>query len=344
MSLLRPQPANPHGVSTIDAETPVESVVRRVLSGERLAVRDRYATAITAQAALRLALKPVGVDAGHKLRRAFRRRYREASDRLLVPMAKGQIQLSRAPSIGLLAELYPESMRRLLPVLDVQRLDKADQVYRQGVNLAVLGHPLHPFYGTYVPTRTEHLELFATWLAGWKGAHTRAIDVGTGSGVLALLMAKAGFGEVVATDTNPNAIHSVELELEKRPVPVRCVKGDLTARERGPFDVVAFNPPWLQGDVDELLDHALHYDDPVFFQRFFTQALAVLAPRGRVVVVFSDIGRLVQPDVPHPIEVELARGRFTLAQKLRRKVAGTKTEGVRRRTKERVEVWELARA
>jgi hypothetical protein len=136
----------------------------------------------------------------------------------------------------------------------------------------------------------------------------------------------------------------VELELTKRPQPVRLLEGDLLAGEEGPFDVVAFNPPWLRGDVDELLDQALHYDDPVVFERFFDQALAALAPDGRVVVVFSDIGSLVQPDVPHPLEVELARGRFTLVQKLRRKVAGAKTEGGRRRTKERVEVWELARA
>jgi len=343
MPLLRPAPADPAGTRRVGATTPVDRAVSWLLDGQRLVVEDRYGTAITLQHALHDALEPAAVDAGHGPRRAFRRRLREASDRLLLPVEAGRIQLSRAPTIGLLGALYPEPGMVLLPVLDVQRLDKADEVLRHGVHLPVLGQKLHPFYGTYVPSRTEHLQLFATWLASWSGSKGRAVDVGTGSGVLALLLVRAGFSEVVATDSNPNALHSVGLELAQRPRPIRCVGGDLLAGEAGPFDVIAFNPPWIFGEVDELLDQALHYDDPALFERFFDQSLDALAPDGRVVVVFSDIGHLVQPDVPHPIEQELARGRFRLVDKLRRKVKGAKTDRGRRRTKERVEVWELAR-
>ncbi len=343
MPLLRPDPVDPVGAGAIDARLPVERGVAWLLEGRTLVVTDQYATAVTLQAALREALGPPSVDAGHGPRRAFRQRLREASSRLLLPVKGGRLLVDRAPSIGLLAELYPERRRVHLPVLDVQRLDKADEIHRHGVPLPVLGHALHPFYGTYVPTRTSHLELFATWLAGWDGSRERAIDVGTGSGVLALLLARAGFASVVATDTSPNALHSLRQELARRPQPVRCVAGDLLAGASGPFDIVAFNPPWLYGPVDELLDQALYYDDPAVFEGFFEQAHRVLAPGGRVVVLFSDIGRLVQPDVPHPIDAELARGRFELVQKLRRKVQGAKTEQGRKRTKERVEVWELAR-
>ncbi len=343
MSLHRPAPVDPAGAGAFDATMPLELGVEWLLEGRTLVVTDRYATAVSLQTALQEALEPPAGNAAYGARRAHRRRLRSTSDRLLVPIREGKLLLSRAPTIGLLGELYPESERVHVPVLDVQRLDKADEVFRQGVHLPVLGQKLHPFYGTYVPTRTEHLQLFATWLTGWSGGKRRALDVGTGSGVLALLMARGGFSEVVATDSNPNALHSVGLELAERPQPVRCVEGDLLADEAGPFDVIAFNPPWLLGDVDELLDQALHYDDPALFARFFDQALQALAPDGRVVIVFSDIGRLVQPDVPHPIEVELDRGRFRLVDKLRRKVKGAKTEHGRRRTKERVEVWELGR-
>ena len=76
------------------------------------------------------------------------------------------------------------------------------------------------------------------------------------------------------------------------------------------------------------------------FERFFDQAAERLSPSGRIVLLFSNILRLVQRDHPHPIDAELARGRFTLVQKLRRKV---KPEPGRR-TREKVEVWELARA
>jgi len=343
MNLLRPEPVDPAGAGIVDASVPVERGVEWLLAGRTLVVTDRYPTAVSLQTALQEALEPPAVDAGHGPRRAYRRRLREASGRLLVPVRRGRLLVERAPTVGLLAELYPERGRIHLPVREVQRLNRADEVFRRGVPLAVLGHALHPFYGTYVPSRTSHLELFATWLSGWEGERRRAIDVGTGSGVLALLLARAGFAEVVATDTNPNALHSLQLELARRPQPVRGVGGDLLAGERGPFDVIVFNPPWLHGTVEELLDQALYYEDPSVFERFFDQALEGLAPGGRIVVLFSDIGRLVQPDVPHPIEVELARGRLERVQKLRRKVKGARTERGRRRTKERVEVWELAR-
>jgi hypothetical protein len=55
-----------------------------------------------------------------------------------------------------------------------------------------------------------------------------------------------------------------------------------------------------------------------------------------VVLVFSNIIELSQPDVPHPIQTEFDRGRFTLVEKLTRKV-----KPLQRRTREKVEVWEL---
>ena len=88
----------------------------------------------------------------------------------------------------------------------------------------------------------------------------------------------------------------------------------------------------MKGDVGRTLDLAMYFQDG-----FFDQALQRLAPGGRVVFVFSNIIALSQPDVPHPIQTELDRGRFTLVEKLTRKV-----KPLRRRTREKVEVWELA--
>ena len=60
-------------------------------------------------------------------------------------------------------------------------------------------------------------------------------------------------------------------------------------------------------------------------------------------MVFSNIITLVQPDVPHPIQAELERGRFQLVKKLQRKVKPPpEPDGSRRRTREKVEVWELS--
>jgi len=228
----------------------------------------------------------------------------------------------------------------------VQELHGAWNRYQDGVRLAVLGHRIHPFYGTYAPTRVSHLELFGTWLSQYQGPRVRAIDVGTGCGVLALMLCRAGFERVLATDNNPNAIESVARELRRlaSAPPIDLLHGDLLGEDTTPADLIVFNPPWIRGEIEGLLDSALYFNDGLF-ERFFEQACARLTPTGRVVLVFSNILELVQPDVPHPILAELERGRLRLVQKLHRKVKPSPTEtGERRRTRERVEVWELAKA
>ncbi|MEO0605709.1 MAG: methyltransferase, partial [Myxococcota bacterium] len=270
----------------------------------------------------------------------YRRTLREHAARLLAPVENGRVRLAGAPRIGFLDELYPELRSFWLPLSEVRQLAQAWSIYDRGVPMAVLGFALHPFYGTYLPKRTEHLELFGTWLSGWQGPRRHAIDVGTGSGVLAFQLARAGFARVTATDVNPNACESVRRELARRPLPVVVEEGDLLGAGRDQVDLVVFNPPWTQGPVETWLDRALHYEETSLFTRFFDQAAERLAPEGRVVLVFSNVMRLVQPDEPHPIEVELERGRFERLNTSVRRIRPPR--GTRRRTRERVEVWELA--
>jgi hypothetical protein len=120
--------------------------------------------------------------------------------------------------------------------------------------------------------------------------------------------------------------------------------GDLLGEDSSRRDLIVFNPPWIQGEIDDLLDRALHFDDGLF-ERFFDQAIERLSTDGRIVLLFSNMLELLQPDVPHPILAELERGRLKLVQKLHRKVKPTPdARGRRRRTREKVEVWELERA
>jgi SAM-dependent methyltransferase len=295
-------------------------------------------------AALRHVLKPPAVTATYNERQDFQRRYRESALRLMAPIVGHRLALDEAQHNGFLSELYPGMDGFRLPLIAVQELHGAWQRYEHGSHLAVLGRKLHPFYGTYAPTRTSHLELFGTWLSQYSGARDLAVDVGTGCGVLSFMLSRASFPRVIATDINPNAIESVSRELKRMnqppPLELRCV--DLMGDIDEPVNLIVFNPPWIQGAIDDLLDQALHYQDDLFV-RFFDQAARTLAADGRVVMVFSNIISLLQPHVQHPIEAELTRGRFELVQKLQRKVKPPPdANGRKRRTREKVEVWELA--
>lgn len=337
-ALHRPEPVLRHRAQPVDRSVLPAQAAARLLEGRSLIVTDRFGTGLDILAALRVQLGEPGEEAGYVQKRAFREAFQAASKHLLAPVVGRKVDLAGAPRPGFLAELYPDHADFALPIEDARVLSDAWEWYQQGVYFPVLGYRVHPFYGTYIPARMEHLELFGTWLAKYTGARDRAIDVGTGSGVLALQLAKAGFRQVLATDINPNAIESVARQIRRLPVafPIEFEHADLLGTDCGPIDLIVSNPPWMKGEVGRTLDLAMYFQDG-FFERFFDQARQRLAPGGRVVLVFSNIIELSQPDVPHPIQTELDRGRFTLVEKLTRRV-----KPLRRRTREKVEVWELA--
>jgi predicted nicotinamide N-methyase len=307
---------------------------------------DSYSTGVKILEELMVQIRRSGQNDSYALRRSLERSHRKASLRLLAPIAMNRLKLSGAREIGFLEELYPDRSHFALPFIQVQELHGAWKRYQQGVHFAVLGHRIHPYYGTYAPTRVSHLELFGTWLSQYQGEHLHAVDVGTGCGVLSFMLCRAGFESVLATDCNPNAVESVARERKRLPtqLPIEIIQGDLLCGDSRKADLIVFNPPWLQGDASSLVDGALYFQEGLF-QRFFAQAAGALATNGRIVLVFSNIMQLVQPDLPHPILTELERGRLRLVQRLRRKVKATADkDGRRRKTRERVEVWELEMA
>lgn len=338
-ALNRPEPILRHHAQPVDWNVPMAQAAAWLRQGRSLMVTDRFRTGLDILDALRVQLGEPNEDAGYVAKRTFREAFQATSKHLLAPVVGRKVALPDAPRPGFLSELYPDHANFALPVEDAKVLSSAWDWYEQGVHFPVLGYRVHPFYGTYIPARMEHLELFGTWLAKYEGARGRAIDVGTGTGVLALQMAKAGFKQVHATDINPNAIESVARQLRRLPVApaIELQHADLLGAERGPVDLIVSNPPWMKGEVGRTLDLAMYFQDG-FFERFYDQALQRLAPGGRVVFVFSNIIELSQPDVPHPIRTELDRGRFTLVEKLTRRVKASPG----RRTREKVEIWELA--
>ncbi len=346
MQLHRPEPIlHPESVALEREEPPIRSA-RRLHEGEKLMVWDHYGSGADVLDALHDYMQPPPFGADHELKARYEVAYRKAAKNLLVGIRGHKVMLNNGAPIGFLEQLYPELRQFALPFVEMQELFGAWRRFVDGVPMTVLGHSLHPYYGTYAPTRTSHLELFATWLSQYKGSKTRAVDVGSGSGVLALMLAKAGVEQILAIDDNPNAVHSLELELQRNPPKGLVIPalGDLLEPNQTRADLIVMNPPWTQQTPTSLVDRALYYQEGLF-ERFFEQAEQHLAPEGRVVLLFSNLISLVQPEVPHPIQAELARGRFSLVQTLNRKVKSTKNKvGKARSTKEKVQIWELERA
>ena len=144
---------------------------------------------------------------------------------------------------------------------------------------------LHP--QVYEPAKDTFL--LAENLAVGEG--DTALDVGTGTGLIALLMArKARF--VLGVDINPLA---VELARENaRLNGIRNVEfrlSDLFERVDGKFDVITFNAPYLPGEPEEPIDLALvgGKTGREVLDRFIKEVPDYLKPGGTVQIVQSSI-------------------------------------------------------
>ena len=143
--------------------------------------------------------------------------------------------------------------------------------------------------------RPETEELVALLLKLDLPADARCLDVGTGSGVIALtLAAERPEARVTAVDRSPNALtlareNATRLGLDGR---VEFLESDLLAACAGPYDLVAANLPYIPvGDIAGLAREVQH--DPMMaldggrdglelVARCVTQAHGKLAPGGRL--------------------------------------------------------------
>jgi HemK-related putative methylase len=118
----------------------------------------------------------------------------------------------------------------------------------------------------------------------------RALDMGTGSGIGAVALARAGHS-VVAVDVNPEAVRCARINallntFEDR-IDIRA--GNLfepVGDER--FDVIAFNPPFFEGTPSDLHDAA--WRSTGVFERFAAELPRHLAPGGLALVLLSSHG------------------------------------------------------
>ncbi|WP_416142135.1 50S ribosomal protein L11 methyltransferase, partial [Hydrogenophaga sp.] len=96
------------------------------------------------------------------------------------------------------------SLRELLA------LTSAHEWARQGVEVPALGEAplnrIHPRYGVFSPVRGEYVALVAQAPLPGAADTLRAFDIGTGTGVLAAVLARRGVAQVVATDLDERAL------------------------------------------------------------------------------------------------------------------------------------------
>tara|TARA_R110002033_G_scaffold6551_2_gene25438 strand:+ start:5060 stop:6127 length:1068 start_codon:yes stop_codon:yes gene_type:complete len=325
----------------------IKATIKTLEAGDVVLITEFYNNGSVLLKELQLYLNKKLPNKSFKEQREFRSVYQKLSNLILIEIENHQLLVKKSPSIGWFSKLYPDSKDFLLTLPQVQGLNSAWQWYENGIIIPTLRNKIHPYYGVYFPTRFEHLELFDNWLKRYTGPKKSAIDVGIGSGILALQLVKHGFQKVFGTDTNPNAIVGLKESMGTTKISrkIELDFGSLFGKRNKPAELIVFNPPWLpETRQAENLDEAIYYNKTLF-NDFFEAAKERLLPDGKLVLIFSNLAQITGLANSHPIEQEIAKGgRFQLERCFKKNVkrASEKTtRDLHWRQTEEVELWVL---
>jgi methylase of polypeptide subunit release factors len=288
----------PRRVVVADDTMTADSAFRLASEGTALLWRGDFQNARQLLQALarrvdRKPRKPVDTprDAFNQHRQAQSQRARTLG-MLLIPFDAGHaVPLRRAPDVaqactqahGEANEPYVSSLRELLGIVS------AYEWRRNGVEVPALEARIHPHYGVFSPVRGEYVGLVEQApLPAALASESVAFDVGTGTGVLAALLAKRGVRRVVATDLDARALacardNVTRLGLDGQ---VEVVEADLFPAGRAPL--VVCNPPWLPARPSSPLEHAVYDPDSRMLRGFLAGLSAHLAPGGEGWLILSD--------------------------------------------------------
>ena len=213
--------------------------------------------------------------------------------RLLIPLdADYRIPLRRAPDVGdACREAYGESAgAQVVALRELQGVIGAHEWRKKGVAIAALGAAIHPHYGVFSPVRGEYVELVAQQpLPARLADDSVAFDIGTGTGVLAALLARRGIARVVATDLQPRALACARENIDRLGVSaqVELLAADLFPPGVAPL--VVCNPPWVPARPSSPLEHAVYDPDSRMLRGFLDGLAAHLAPGGEGWLILSDL-------------------------------------------------------
>lgn len=248
----------PERVVVADDGMNAATAYRLACEGTALLWRGDFQNARQLLKAMGRRCKPADPAGGfHRHRQAQSQRARTLG-MLLIPYGDDHVvPLRRAPDLhAACTEVYGQAappavgqLRELLGVIG------AHEWRKKGVSVPALGDRIHPHHGVFSPIRGEYIDLVAQ--APLPGDRL-AFDVGTGTGVLAAVLARRGVRHVVATDLDERAVACAEDNVARLGLDdqVEVMRADLFPPGRAPL--VVCNPPWLPAKPFSPLDHAVY--------------------------------------------------------------------------------------
>ena len=194
-------------------------------------------------------------------------------------------------AFGVLDKEMDESF--ILSFRDLQGALGAAGWREKGVPIKALGFSIFPHYGVFAPTRHEYVQLLLD--APLPNACDIAYDIGTGTGLLAIILAQRGVEQVIATDLNPRALacandNFTRLQLSN----IQLQQADLFPTDVPLANLIVCNPPWLPAKPTSSLEYAVYDANSTMLRRFLQGANQHLAKSGEVWLILSDLAEHLQ--------------------------------------------------
>ena len=216
--------------------------------------------------------------------------------RLLLELDTGYIsKLRRAPdmSAACTAAFGKLNESCVLSFRDLQGALGAAQWREKGVPIEPLNLSVFPHYGVFAPTRHEYVQLLLD--APLPDVCEVAYDIGTGTGLLAIILAQRGVKQVIATDLNPRALacaseNFTRLELSS----IQLQQADLYPTDAPLANLIVCNPPWLPAKPSSPLEYAVYDPNSKMLRGLLQGAKQHLAAHGELWLILSDLAEHLQ--------------------------------------------------
>jgi len=215
--------------------------------------------------------------------------------RLLVPLnADYSVPLRRAQDVRqACGEAYgPEGEDSVVSLRELLAVISAHEWRKKGIPVPAVEGRIYPHYGVFSPVRGEYVDLVAKapLPAGCQiTGNERAFDIGTGSGILAAVLARRGIKRVVATDQDRRALQCAAENVQKLGLTaaIEILKADLFPQGRAPL--VVCNPPWVPAQPSSPIEYAVYDPDSRMLRGFLGGLAAHLEADGEGWLILSDL-------------------------------------------------------
>ncbi len=237
------------------------------------------------------------------------------TNKILVELQNGECELSRSPALqeaveGALGSKAPQTL--VLSLRETLGMIGANEWRKKGVYIDALKANIHANYGVFSPVRGEYLNLINE--ARLTNAQV-AWDIGTGTGVIAAMLAARGVDQVVATDTCPRALRCAAENIQRLNMQtmIRVVEANLFPD--GKADLIVCNAPWLPAKVNTPIETAIYDPKSQMLRGFLNGARARLTESGEAWLIMSNLAENIGLRGPDDLQNWIAQAGLRVVEK-----------------------------